>query len=85
MTYVTNGSIVLYVGNTPTSMLPLPYTMVGKTTNGQITGCSIIQTTTVNSFLSLNAAAGNSAAINIAGNASTTNASATAIIIQQIG
>ena len=44
-----------------------------------ITGCSIIQTTTTHSFLSLNAAAGNSAAITITGNASTTNASATTI------
>jgi hypothetical protein len=84
MTFPTDGGITLYLGGTIPTMLPIPYTMVGKTPDGQIAGSVIIQTVSSGSFLSLNAAAGNSAAIGIPPNSSTTNQSSTTLSIKQI-
>ena len=84
MTYPTDGGVVLYLGSTVPTMLPLPYTMIGKTPDGAVSGSVIIETTTPNSFLSVNAAAGNAAAIGIPPNSSTTNQSATTVSIKRI-
>lgn len=84
MTFPTDGGVVLYAGATIGTMLPLPYTMIGKTSDGQIAGSVIIETATANSFLSVNAAAGNTAAIGIPGNSSTTNMNATTVSIKKI-
>lgn len=84
MVYPSDGGVVLYLGSTIPAMLPLPYTMIGKAPNGAVIGNVIIETTTANSFLSVNAAAGNATAIDIPPNSSTTNQSATTISIKQI-
>lgn len=84
MTYPTDGGVVLYLGSTIPGMAPLPYTMVGKTPDGAVSGSVIIETTTPDSFLSVNAAAGNAVAIGIPPNSSTTNQSATTVSIKQI-
>jgi hypothetical protein len=84
MTYPEDGGVVLYFGATITDMQPLPYTMIGKAPNGAVSGSVIIETTTPNSFLSVNAAAGNSVAIGIPANSSTTNQSAATISFKQL-
>lgn len=84
MTYPTDGGIMLYLGSTIPTMLPLAYTMVGKVQNGAVSGSVIIETTTVNSFLSVNAAPGNAVAISIPPNSSTTNQNATTVSIKKI-
>lgn len=84
MIYPTDGGVVLYFGSTVETMLPLPYTMVGKTSDGAVRGSVIVETITPDSFLSVNAAAGNAAAIDIPPNSSTTNQSATTISIKQL-
>jgi hypothetical protein len=84
MTYPTDGGVILYEGSTVPSMLPLSYTMIGKTPDGQVAGSVIVQTSTNSSFVSVNAAAGNAAAIAIPPFSSTTNASATTVSIKQI-
>ncbi len=85
-TYPTDGGIVLYTGPDLSAgdMNPLAYTMIGKTPNGQVNGSVIIQTTTVNSFLAVVAAPGNTAAIQPGPNSSTTNQNATSVSITQI-
>jgi len=88
MTYPNPGvgaSVVLYTGAIIPAMLPQQYTMVGETPTGQIKGSVVVRTTTVNSFLSVNAAAGNTAAIGIPPDSSTTNMSATTVSIKRIG
>ena len=84
MTYPENGGVVLYLGSTIPTMLPLSYSMIGKTPDGQVAGSVIIETTTPNSFLSVVAAPGNSIAITIPANSSTANASATTVSFKQI-
>ncbi len=84
MTYPTDGGVVLYFGSIIPTMLPLAYTMVGKSTNGAVSGSVIVETTADNSFLSVNAAPGNIVAIGIPPNSSTTNQSATTISIKKI-
>ncbi len=84
MNYPTDGGVVLYLGTTLPGMAALPYTMIGKSTDGSVCGSVIIQTTSANSFLSVNAAAGNSVGISIPPNSSTTNQSATTVSIKQI-
>ena len=84
MTYPTDGGIVLYLGSSIATMLPLPYTMIGKSPNGAVYGSVIIETTTPNSFLSVNAAAGNTIAIDIPPNSSAINESATTVSFKQI-
>ena len=84
MVYPTDGGVVLYLGATIPTMLPLAYTMIGKTPDGAVSGSVIIETTTPNSFLSVNAAAGNAAAIGIPPNSSTSNASSTTVTIKRI-
>ena len=84
MTYPTDGGIVLYLGSTIPTMLPLAYAMIGKSTNGAVSGSVIIETTTVNSFLSVNAAPGNVSAISIPPNSSTVNLNATTVSIKKI-
>ncbi len=85
-TYTTDGGIVLYTGPTlgAGAMLPLPYTMVGKTPNGQASNSVIIQTTTANSFLAVVSAPGNATPIIVPANSSTTNQNATTVSIKQI-
>ena len=84
MTYPSDGGVVAYLGSTIPTMLPLPYTMIGKTPNGQVAGSVIIETTTTSSFVSINAAAGNAVAIDIPPNSSTTNPNATTVSFKQI-
>ena len=84
MTYPTDAGVVLYFGATVPEMLPLPYTMIGKTPDGAVSGSVIIEATTANSFFSVNAAAGNAAAIAIPPNSSITNQSATTVSIKQL-
>jgi hypothetical protein len=84
MTYAEDGGVVLYFGTTTSNMLPLSYTMIGKSPNGAVNGSVIIETTTSNSVFSVNAAAGNAVAITIPPNSSTSNQSATTISIKQI-
>ena len=84
MTYPTDGSVVLYFGSTVPGMVPLAYSMIGKTPDGAVSGSVLVQTSTPNSFLSVNAAAGNGAAIGIPPNSSTTNTSATTVSIKRI-
>jgi hypothetical protein len=84
MTYPTDGGVVLYFGTTLATMLPLPYTMIGKTTDGAVHGSVIAETLNTNSFVSVNAAAGNAAAITVPPNTSTTNQSATTVSFKQI-
>lgn len=84
MVYPTDGGVVLYHGATIPTMLPLPYTMIGKSPNGAVSGSVIVETTTPNSFLSVNAAAGNAAAIQPGPNSSTTNQNATTVSIKRI-
>ena len=75
---------MLYVGPTLPSMVPLSYTMIGKNTNGAVSGSVTIETTTAGSFLSVNAAPGNAAALAPPPNSSTTNQNATTVSIKQI-
>lgn len=86
--YPTPSGVVLYTSPSLNGTYsPLPYTMIGKAvtdTGGQVSGSVIIETTTANSFLSVNAAAGNTAAIGVPPNSSTTNQSATTVSIKQI-
>ena len=84
MSYPTDGGVVLYTGATIAAMVPLPYTMIGKSPNGAVQGSVIIETTTTNSFVSVNAAAGNAVAIVIPSNSSTTNQSAATVSFKQI-
>ena len=84
MTYPTPSGVVIYLGSTIPTMLPLPYTMIGNTSTGQVSGSVLVQTTTADSFLSINAAAGNSSAIGIPPNSSTTNESATTVSFKLI-
>ncbi|MDB5225335.1 MAG: Collagen triple helix repeat protein [Candidatus Adlerbacteria bacterium] len=84
MSYPTDGGVVLYSGSTLAGMVPLAYTMIGKSPDTPVSGNVIIQTTTPNSFVSVNAAAGNAAAIGIPPNTSTTNQSATTVLFMQI-
>ena len=72
MTYPTDGGVcALYSGSTVPGMVPLAYSMIGKTPDGAVSGSVLVQTSTPNSFLSVNAAAGNGAAIGIPPNSST--------------
>ena len=84
MTYPTDGGVVLYTGPVTFVMLPLNYTMIGKTSNGAVSGSVIIETTTANSVLSVNAAPGNSVALSIPPNSSNFNQSATTISIKKL-
>ena len=85
VTFPTNGGIVLFTGSTLGTMLPLAYTMLGKSSNsGQVSGSMIIATTTANSFLSVNAAPGNTAALQPGTNSSATNQNSTTVSIKQI-
>lgn len=84
MTYPSDGGVVLYQGPTIPTMYAVPYAMIGKISDGQVAGSVIIQTTTVNSYVSINAAAGNTTAIVIPPNSSSTNLAATTVSFKQI-
>lgn len=84
MSYPTDGGVILYLGTTIAGMVPLSYTMTGKTPDGMVSGSVIVETTSANSFLSVNAAAGNAIAIAIPPNSSGINQSATTISFKQI-
>ncbi|MDB5254663.1 MAG: Collagen triple helix repeat protein [Candidatus Nomurabacteria bacterium] len=84
MSYPTDGGIVLYAGSSLATMAPITYSMVGKSPDTPVNGNVIIQTTAVNSVVSVNAAAGNAAAIGIPPNSSTTNQNATTVSFKQI-
>jgi hypothetical protein len=80
--YPTPSGVVLYLNG-----LPLPYTMIGKAvtdTGGQVSGSVIVEIAVPNSTLSVNAAAGNSSAIGVPPNSSTTNQSATTVSFKRI-
>lgn len=80
--YPSDGGIVLYQGPTQATMQPIAYSMVGKTVGGSITGSVIIQAA-AGSYLSMNAAPGNTAGIQPGANSSTNNTSSTTISIKQ--
>lgn len=82
--FPTDGGIVLELGTTIPTMAPLPYTMIGKNLGGAVSGSVIVETTTTNTFLSVNAAPGNSVAIAPPPDSSTTNQNATTVSIKQI-
>jgi hypothetical protein len=84
MAYPTDGGVVLYFGPTLADMVPLSYTMIGKSPNGAVFGNVIIETTIPNSVISVNAAAGNAAAIDIPPNSSTTNQNATTVSFKRL-
>ena len=84
MTYPTDGGVVLYMGSTIPTMLPLDYTMIGQTSSGAVSGSVIIETNTANSFMSVNAAPGNVVAIGIPPNSSTINLNATTVSVKKI-
>ena len=84
MAYPTDGGVILYMGSTIDAMAPLSYSMIGKTPDGAVFGSVIIETTSANSFVSVNAAAGNTAAIGIPPNSSTTNTNATTVSFKQL-
>ena len=84
MSYPTDGGVVLYVGSTIPTMVPLPYTIIGKTPAGAVSGSVIVETTSTNSFLSVNAAAGNALPIAVPPNSSTSNESATTVSFKQV-
>jgi len=63
------------------------YSMVGKAvtdTGGQVSGSILLRTTTANSFVAICAGAGNSSAIGVPPNSSTTNESSTTVSFKQI-
>ena len=84
MTYPTDGGVILYMGPTIDTMVPLPYTTIGKVPDGQVKGSVIVETTAPGSFVSVNAAPGNDIAIAIPPNSSTTNTSATTVSFKHI-
>jgi hypothetical protein len=84
MTYPTDAGVVLFMGQTNFTMLPLNYSMIGKSTNGAVSGSVIIETSIANSLLSVNAAPGNVVAISIPPNSSTINQGATTISIKKL-
>jgi hypothetical protein len=85
MTFPTDGGVDLYTSPSLNGTYsPLPYTMIGKTPDGQIAGSVIVETTTANSFIAVVAAAGNAAAIQPGPNSSTTNQNATTVSFKQI-
>lgn len=86
--FPTPSGVVLYTSPSLNGTYsPLPYTMIGKDTTdtgGQVGGSVIVVTTTANTFISVNAAAGNSSAIGVPPNSSTTNQSATTVSFKQL-
>jgi len=84
MIYPEDGGVVLYMGSTIPTMLPMAYTTIGKSSNGAVSGSVIIETVTNNSFLSVNAAPGNVVAIGIPPNSSSVNQNATTVSIKKI-
>jgi hypothetical protein len=84
LVYPTDGGIVLFSGATLPTMLPLAYTMIGKTLNGAVSGSVIVETATIGAFLSVNAAPGNASSVQPPPNSSTTNLNATTVSIKQI-
>jgi hypothetical protein len=77
-----DAGIVIYTGDT-VSMLPLPYTMIG-TPSGPMCGSVIIDIPGPATYLAVCAAAGNSSALSIPPNSSTTNQSSTTVSIKQL-
>lgn len=73
-----DAAIVLYVGSSLCSILPLAYTMVGKFCDGIISSSVLIQVV-IGSVVALCAAPGNTNTITIPQNCNTTNESATTI------
>jgi len=83
-TFFEDGAIVLYLGSTIPTMLPLAYTSVGKPSFSSVTGSVIIEIVTPSSFLSLNAAPANFAALSVPPNSGGVNQSATTISIKKM-
>jgi multisubunit Na+/H+ antiporter MnhC subunit len=79
--YPEDGGIALYQNGAV-----VPYSIIGKSAagNSPVFGSVIITTTTTNSFLSVNGAPGNSVALTIPPNSSTTNQASTTVTILQI-
>ena len=87
MNYPTDDGVVLYGGATVLTaggMLPLPYTMIGKTPDGSVSGSVIIAAPTNPYYVAVCAAAGNSSAFEIPPNSSTTNQSSTTVSFKHI-
>lgn len=84
--YPINGGVVLYTGPTVASMTPVSYSQIGHNTatQMQVFGSVLVQTTTTNSFLSINASPSNTSAIAVPPNSSTTNESSMTVSIKQI-
>lgn len=82
MTIPAAGSVVIYLGASSPPTSPVPYAMIGKNPDGQMSGSVLIQTTTSPSYLSINAAAGNTAALQV--ETVFTNQTATTVSFKQI-
>jgi hypothetical protein len=84
-TVANDASLEMAYGTSLATMLPIPYTAVGRSTGAsQIVGDSLI-TVSAGSYLAIIAAPGNASALDITPTASTTNTSSTTLVIQQIG
>lgn len=79
-----DAGVVLYYGSSLPAMAPLTYSMVGAQTATSSRSVTVPVYATANSSLACCAAAGNGAAMNPYANSSTTNASATQLMIVQI-
>lgn len=82
--FPSNGAIVLYQGQTIATLSPVTYTQTGKATDGNLSNTVIIETFTANSFLSLNAAPGNTIGIVVPALSSTNNTTSTTISIHYL-
>lgn len=86
--FPTPSGVVLYTSPSLNGTYsPLPYTMIGKASTDagdQVSGSVIVVTTTANTFISVNAAAGNSSAIGVPPDSSTTNQSATTVSFKRL-
>ena len=84
-TYGNDRGMILYRGATVATMTPLAYSVVGKSsTGGQTFGSVLLETQTANSFVSVNAAAGNTSSIQTSANSSANNAGVSSVSIKHI-
>lgn len=83
--YSEDGSIVLYYGTIVPAMSRVPYSSVGRTVGAVQSVGSVYLQAAANSFVALCGDTGNSVALTVEPNASTTNQSATTITFKLIG
>lgn len=85
LTYAENGSLCVFYGATVVAMAQLAWSPVGRATGTSQAVGSIIFNAAANSYCSVNAEAGNSVALTISGNASTTNANIASVSFKYLG